>query len=397
MTSVPTLDDLKVRNYDPKPSSEIPTLSGTRKRARRRTSRPKIGKKEETVTPKANSSQLQDSKDLKKRFNSTKVIGDASDSENEKSTFENELKSKVGDNSLVISDSPTNLPEQLKKSRQGVRVDQSEVKTRASDKSIGKVDSIKTIPEEEEKNHAEVIDADTAKIVKLLSDLKYPLDELDRDSTVKFKCESLTDAELLYEVSEYKFPQFKKLEIHNMDELLIEEDVKGANDMMSNAITAPIKYLYLSGGRYCDLDRYKNSLMKILKLVTHQVFLSGFSISSECLETILEASSKTENLTLDDCKVSVEDNFRVSKTIEFKIKNLDLYKTLRIDDNRFMHDVKFGKLLSVLSETTLPKSLSYVHTRESSFPSEKLQKHFDINNFNVIVEGDERRKDSLSE
>ena len=55
---------------------------------------------------------------------------------------------------------------------------------------------------------------------------------------------------------------------------------------MTNAISNPIKYLTLSGGDYGNISRYKSGISRVLKMITHEIYLMAFEIDDQSLKTI---------------------------------------------------------------------------------------------------------------
>jgi hypothetical protein len=428
LTSAPKLVEvmpshtIQARPFDPLGSSSIPSLG---ERNQRRHARPRVKKSMKEAEDK---SQLQ--KQDTRGFTSTlknksaKVIGDISDNEEDQNNiFKKELLERTkADNSIVISDSPRSThhesthQESPKQGTQASEAYREAVKERSEqqkhaleqekDKSFEKVvplkaDESKPITDKDYPSTSPLIskgEFDTEKLREILKTLKNGPKggDIDLNTIVEFRCESLGDAEILYEASKLKFPQFKKLELCNMDELIIEEDIQGANDLLGKSITCPLKYLYLGGGNYGDLNKYKNGLENILKLVTHQIFITGFTIDSDTLKTIFEQSSNVDYLVLDDCRIDLDNHFDIDPKIDFKIMQLDLYRTCKKEDNHRLNLVKLPKFVSTLSNTSLKKSLSYVHVKESAYPPKEVQQIFDAEGFNLTVEGDEERLDSMS-
>jgi hypothetical protein len=195
----------------------------------------------------------------------------------------------------------------------------------------------------------------------------HPKDNLNEESVVKFHCESLTDAEILYEASKFKFPQIKKLALFNVDELVIDEDVKGANDLMKVAIRKPLKYFYISSSAsshhshtppsYEHLSKYQSGLLSILPSTTSQVYISGFSISSSLLKLLFEACANVDHLVLDNCKLQLDSDFSLSKEVKFNIKKLDLFGTLRKESSHFVNEAKLEILADEMAKSSILSTL----------------------------------------
>lgn len=417
LTSAPTLDSLMptvVKPFDPLGESSIPSL-GQRKAKRRARPRMKnsADRQPGTDNPLSKVKAVNFSK-------SNKVIGDVSDSEEENDNFKKELKQRAGkDESVVISDSPKSTHHDSEMKTEGStkamdsvvgdkkpensnisffsllnKMNEADEKVKETPvEPIEKKESPKPITEKDFPSSSPLmpqIDFDTEKLQKILN-----IDDIRSTTIIKFHCEKLRDAELLYEASKLKFPPIKKLELINMDDLIIDEDIQGANDMLGKAITTPMKYLYLGGGSHGDLNRFADGLENILKLVSQQIFISGFTIDANTLRTIFEQGAKCDYIVLDDCKIKLDKKFTLDTNINFDVRQLDLYRTCRKEEKEYLDLFSFPKFIDELSKTSLRASLGSVHVKESAYPAKEVQMIFDNAKFNVTVTGDEYRMDSL--
>ena len=371
MTAAPSIESLtkKSKPFDPIGDSAIPSFTAsdmTKKRLRPRMKTPDVfSRKSILINHKPKQEAPKEENTEKKTEVAPQVIvvvtGENQDAKEavrslvcDNPLFK-ELKSKVGFNdSYVISDSPTStkVDSQIGGSSKYVQkisaFDNKDVKEKQIplEKNIPeeiiaekpqeteKIEKSNEVKEETKEETKEEIkeetneDKDTAKINEILKSLKTPIkDGLTSESVVKFHCESLADAEILFEASKLDFPKIKELQMTNMHELMIEEDIKGCNDLMGVSIRHPLDAFTISTGEFDRICKFKFGLQRILSLVNHQVTISGFTIDAKMLDIIFENCRKVDTLVLEDCRIDVDTTYQLPYDISFNIQKLRLSKT----------------------------------------------------------------------
>lgn len=132
-------------------------------------------------------------------------------------------------------------------------------------------------------------------------------------------------------------------------------------------------------------------ISEVIKLVTHKIVLSGFDIDSSNLKVLLENAHNIERLELDDCRIEVGRDFELDKSLVYKLRKLDLYRTARKYERDYLDEDKLLVLIEQFKKTTIGKTLRKVHVKQSKYGGDQLQALFDEARMDVKVYADENR------
>lgn len=88
------------------------------------------------------------------------------------------------------------------------------------------------------------------------------------------------------------------------------------------------------------------------------------------------------------CKIPELYNFKLNSTLNYKIKEIDLYGTCSKDSKRNIDKQKLCSFVNKLSRTKLTRALDFVHVKSDLFPETEVQFMFDFNGFDTVIIGD---------
>lgn len=235
-------------------------------------------------------------------------------------------------------------------------------------------------------------ESDEAKIIPLLGFLEdppSPIDQLNSNQILTLSGSEEKDLEFVDKTKHLRFPSLKKLTLWHLALSNSRHEAKIANEWLSNAFYYNLKYFEIdSGFRRIDLSKYRGGLQNVLSLVTHQIYIARFKIDVDTLKQIFERGHQARCLVFYNCKIDSLDGFHLNPSLNYRIRELDLYLTCRKAEKRFVSQYKLRKFVKALSRTNLKHSLTYVHVTESEFPQNEVQQIFDEFGFELTVHGD---------
>lgn len=241
---------------------------------------------------------------------------------------------------------------------------------------------------------------DTKRILPMLPKLKIGLegsDTLDANACFTLWGNKPADREFIVACQKLNFPQVKKLTITNMAGIEADHEIYAANKFLAKAVIKPMKYLHLGSCNYVPLENYTKGIGKVVKLVTHQVYLYGFEIGEPHLKDLFENARKTEELVLFDAKVRICKDFALNPKLNYKIRSLDLFKTARRDEEDYLDEKKIVYFFEALAKTNLKDTLKSIHVMENQYPAEELTWLLKKLGFKAVVEGDSTWRQSATE
>jgi fructose-1,6-bisphosphatase len=81
----------------------------------------------------------------------------------------------------------------------------------------------------------------------------------------------------------------------------------------------------------------------------------------------LNHPNNVERLALYSCKCSITAVFNLDETLDYKIKNLDLFFTLSKNDDFYMENTNATVFIHAISKTNLKDSLEIIHIKQGSY------------------------------
>lgn len=164
------------------------------------------------------------------------------------------------------------------------------------------------------------------------------------------------------------------------------ESLEDAKSLLSNSNLDKLKILYLHGGSHMSLEHTKELLPHVLSNVRRQIYLDSFKLTEECLQMIFDYSDKCINLCLVNCKIGhIGGHFAIAEDRRYNMENLDLFWTCIKNEDHYLNEEKFSRLIRGMRETKLKSNLEKIHVCSDDFSFEDIKELLDEEHFEIEV------------
>ncbi|CAI2378518.1 unnamed protein product [Moneuplotes crassus] len=225
---------------------------------------------------------------------------------------------------------------------------------------------------------------------KFVEDLKNKATEEKLELNLAFhkiyQPDEINSHEFLKYAQNTEMPELYRLELRYIDELICN-DIEDANRFFKNCFPIAVKYLFLSGGDWCDISAFHPGLQSLLSKVRSQIYLLQFKIEPASLSLIIESSCKVKELTFCFCEfgdISLE-SFVLNPELTYEIKNLNMFKSCQEKDTRFLNDEKLDVIIEQMSKTSLKDSLRHFALDEQDYEADEKLEIFEKFGFKLGV------------
>lgn len=94
-------------------------------------------------------------------------------------------------------------------------------------------------------------------------------------------------------------------------------------------------------------------------------------------------------MIFNDCKIVINEEFKINEKLKYNITNLNLYLSLRKEDDEYLNSQSFPQFLKAIKSTQLLTSLQELQiTKDDSvYPSKSVEQLLSIYEFEVAVVG----------
>lgn len=195
--------------------------------------------------------------------------------------------------------------------------------------------------------------------------------KFEQYGTLSINCNDKRDQKFFKRAYRLEFPVFKRLYLYQINVL---PNTKYLDHFLCNSLNYTLRYLYISGGSWVELGDYFYPLIKVLPIVTEEVFLSCFKLDDLTLATIMEKSRKCERLGLVNLCMDITDGFYLNDKLDYDIKTLYLDETCVQRDKKSLNQEKIRYFFKAIGKTSMAKSLRKITILSGDFKEQMLRR-----------------------
>jgi hypothetical protein len=91
-----------------------------------------------------------------------------------------------------------------------------------------------------------------------------------------------------------------------------------------------------------------------------------------------------------NCKIEITETLNIDKGLDYKIKELNFFQTLRKDEPEFVNQEKLEILVNAMKNTHLKNSLSDFRYYWKQYPLQEVKKIFDKHDFMITISSEKQ-------
>lgn len=234
-------------------------------------------------------------------------------------------------------------------------------------------------------------------IIKILQNESTEPIVLDSNFILKLDGNLERDRKIVQLLQNLQFPNYKKLEIKNIEGFNENEEIRSAfNEFLHNSTPFSLKYAMISGTNHPDISPFIEGLKSLFDVVSDEVYLSSFTIEEPELSDVFAKCYKVKRLALIWCFLKISPVFEIDWKIDYLIEELDLYMTCSEYDSKWLDSNKLRLFARALSKSWFTSTLKLVHVREDLYSENEVKKVLSNFGIKAKVEGDNKKPISLS-
>lgn len=239
---------------------------------------------------------------------------------------------------------------------------------------------------------------------KKFSDAEFALERYNKKKsfekfgTIKINCNEKRDQKFIKKAYNCEFPAIKRLYLYQIGNM---PKSKYLDNFMCNSLNYTLRYLFISGGNWCEIGNYYIAFMKVIPIVTEEVYIDCFTLDGSTVSSIIEKAHKCERLCLVNLKVDINTlvssnisrRFKVRTDLDFKIEHLVLDETLIQSDKESLNTDKAHLFFKGLKKSTLKTSLKKISIIKGEFNKNNLRDLLKEYGFTCeIIENQDKRE-----
>lgn len=126
----------------------------------------------------------------------------------------------------------------------------------------------------------------SAAIQKLLLEIDHDQPSLNSDFVLKLDGSNPSHKKFIHEVQTYTFPNYKSLQISNLQGFTTKEELEDLFEFLSTSTPDKLKYLMLSSNDHIKIGPFMEVFSHLFEVITNEIYLDSFSIDEEDLKQI---------------------------------------------------------------------------------------------------------------
>ena len=165
-------------------------------------------------------------------------------------------------------------------------------------------------------------------IIKILQGDSAETVVLDSSYILRLDGNLEKDRKIVQETQNLQFPNYKKLEIKNIEGFDENDEIRTAFlEFLHNATPYSLKYVMISGANHPNISPFIEGLGSLFDVVSDEIYISSFTIGEAELSAIFAKSYKVKRLALIWCYLKISPVFEIDWKIDYMIEELDLFLT----------------------------------------------------------------------
>ena len=126
-----------------------------------------------------------------------------------------------------------------------------------------------------------------------------------------------------------------------------------------------------------------------------RIYFEHITFDNVTFAMSLELCAHIPEVVYHECQIKIDEEFKMSTSPKYNIKKLDLYMSLRQNDEEYLNSNTFAKFLRAIEDTKLPESLQEIHTIDDNgyYPAKSLETMLSLYGYSFRITADQEQPD----